>query len=288
MNISNYSVEIIIKGRPVREFEHWIDGEYRHFIEGRENSEYSIRVTNNSSEKILALASVDGLNVVSGKITTPTGGRGYIVNSHSNVIIKGFRESDLTVGTFKFTNKHASYAKEKGPERNCGLVAVNIVAPKVIPEPIVKEIHHHHDHYIDRPYPKPYPVPVEPPWRPWKPYDPIWCVSDGDSSGATYSCSNDVGQHTNSLRATSNFVGVEKSESRQDNFQLGTSWGARVEDKIQRKHFAKGDVIASFKIFYTTRQGLENLGINFHPQKEIDDWPQGFTEYAKAPKGWSG
>jgi hypothetical protein len=74
---------------------------------------------------------------------------------------------------------------------------------------------------------------------------------------------------------------------RKADFQLGTGWGERVADPILRKHFEKGEIVAQFKIYYTNRKGLENMGVDIHPRKEIDEWPQGFeNEYCRPPKGW--
>src|ERR1051326_9169281 len=117
-----YEVEILVHGKKIKEYNQFIEGEYKTFIEGKENSEYQVKISNNSYRKVLAICNIDSVNVVTGKVAkSPTGGRGYIINPYDSVVIKGYRETDSTVGAFKFTSKHKSYAAEKGVEYNSGV-----------------------------------------------------------------------------------------------------------------------------------------------------------------------
>jgi hypothetical protein len=277
MQNSQYEVEILVHGKKIKEYNQYLDGEYKTFLEGKNGTEYAIRVKNHSNRKVLAVVAIDSINCVDGKVSNGYKGRGYIIPAYDSVTIKGYRESDSTVGAFKFTNKHNSYAKEKGMERNVGVIAVNLIAEKEAPKEIVKEIHHYHDHYIEPSYPKPYFG------------DQIWCGSTGD--GISY---NTLTTSNSNEQIVSNFVQIDNIKRKAlgientVNFDLGSTWGNRVEDKITRKHFNKGDIVASFKLFYASRPALESMGVKFYNEKEID-WPQGFEgEYAKAPKNWRG
>jgi len=161
MNSNQYSIEVLVGGRPVREFSKNMDGEYRTFIEGREGSEYQIRIRNGSHKKLLAIAAVDSINVVTGDVSDGYKGRGYIIQPYDSVTIKGYRESDNTVGAFKFTNKHSSYASEKGFEKNSGIIAVNLIEEKEQPVKIIEQ---------------PYVTVTTNPW-PWRPT--IWGTHNG-------------------------------------------------------------------------------------------------------------
>jgi len=85
----------------------------------------------------------------------------------------------------------------------------------------------------------------------------------------------------------SNFSAVNNAgPTRKAAFDLGSTWGERVEDKIIRKHFDKGNVVCSFKLYYASRNALGSMGIELHPKKEINEWPNGFEGYCKPPKSW--
>ena len=55
-----YNVDILVNDKPIRKFPH--DGKL--FVEARDGQEYSIRIKNNSHSRILAITSVDGLDVL--------------------------------------------------------------------------------------------------------------------------------------------------------------------------------------------------------------------------------
>src|SRR5262245_32827135 len=71
----------------------------RYYVQGNDNERYSIRITNPTGNRVEAVVSVDGLDVVDGE-----GGdlrkRGYIVPGYGGVRIDGFRTSLADVATF--------------------------------------------------------------------------------------------------------------------------------------------------------------------------------------------
>ena len=60
---SQYEAQVLVHGKPVKEIPHL--GET--YIEGRIGTEYAIRFKNNSLRKVMAVISVDGVNVVTGE-----------------------------------------------------------------------------------------------------------------------------------------------------------------------------------------------------------------------------
>lgn len=310
MKNSNYSVEIFVNGRSVREFTHIVNGEPRTFIEGRNGTQYSLKVTNHTGQRILAIASVDGLNVVSGDIGDGFKGRGYIVKPYDSIMIKGFRESDNTVGTFQFTDKDNSYAKEQGGERNVGVISCNILDEKPQPVQVTKIIENHHHHH--HPYPEPKPlIPFPKPYVYWGDIVPIsnsgddtqykqWNEGYSGSTGhpghkgtlgtvggaAKFSCSSDSAMSANCLSADMASEPLLRKKSA-CNFDMGTKWGQRQEHKITRVHFDKNQIVTSFSIYYASRNSLEAMGIVFYEPDQVD-LPNGFEGYCKPPKNWVG
>ena len=106
----NYEVDIMVYGKPVREY---VDKK-KTYIEGRQGTDFAIRIKNNGSKRILAVTSVDGLSVIDGKESNyDIDSQGYIISPYDSIIISGWRISDEKVKQFFFTNKENSYATRK-------------------------------------------------------------------------------------------------------------------------------------------------------------------------------
>lgn len=102
-----YELNVSVNGKAVREF--YKDGNF--FIEARNGSEYSIKLKNHSHKKIMAVFSVDGVDVLKGGKASDAQS-GYIVNPYSHVVINGYRIDDNNVATFKFDDGKNSYATQ--------------------------------------------------------------------------------------------------------------------------------------------------------------------------------
>lgn len=190
----SYEVNILVNGSRCKQYQH--NG--LTYVEAKKGSEYTIEIKNNTWQRILAVCSVDGLDILNGKPALESN-PGYVIDGYSSGKFDGFRVSDSQVAKFLFDYKGSSYAasKEDGSERNVGVIGVRIYTEKVKPPPVtIREEHHHHhhhDHYHDD-Y-----------WRrPWTTGNPpiIWCGgltkdadlgsticnSGTDSLGSTLDC----------------------------------------------------------------------------------------------------
>lgn len=93
------------------------------WIEGTPNKEYTIRVSNRCDFRVLAVVSVDGLNVLNGKKANYEQG-GYILAPRSTVDLKGWRTSDNTEAVFYFSSPEKSYGGRVGKAENLGVIGV--------------------------------------------------------------------------------------------------------------------------------------------------------------------
>ena len=97
----------------------------RYYVQGNAGERYTIRVTNPTPNRVEAVVSVDGLDVIDGE-NGDLHKRGYVVPPYGDVRIEGFRTSHTDVATFRFSSVNDSYAGQKGKARNVGVIAVAI------------------------------------------------------------------------------------------------------------------------------------------------------------------
>lgn len=100
---------------------HWFQG--RRYVVGQPGREYEIRVRNHSDGRVLAVTSVDGVNVLSGE-TASTAQSGYVVDAHDQVRIEGWRKNLSEVAAFYFTRLPDSYAARTGRPGDVGVIGV--------------------------------------------------------------------------------------------------------------------------------------------------------------------
>jgi len=104
--------------------------EGRYYVAGVPGREYSIRLRNRSHTDLLAVVSVDGVNVVTGETAAVHQG-GYILGKRQRFDIKGWRKSLEQVASFYFSNLDDSYASRTGRPDNVGVIGVALFKRKV-------------------------------------------------------------------------------------------------------------------------------------------------------------
>ncbi len=97
----------------------------RPVIAGRPGSRYSVRLVNDSGERVLAVVAIDGVNVVSGE-TASVGQRGYVLGPWQRSEITGWRKSDTEVAAFEFTSLADSFAARTGRPLDVGVIGVAV------------------------------------------------------------------------------------------------------------------------------------------------------------------
>src|SRR5690349_15445262 len=111
---------------------HWHEG--RAYVVGKPGNEYEIRVANRAGEDLLAVMSVDGVNVLNGETATPNGG-GYVFSSWEQNTIRGWRKSMSDIAAFYFTSLGDSYAARTGRPDNVGVIGVALFQRKRVEPP---------------------------------------------------------------------------------------------------------------------------------------------------------
>ncbi|HRV18855.1 MAG TPA: hypothetical protein P5317_12700, partial [Myxococcota bacterium] len=126
-----YEVDILVDGRPLREYLH----KGQTWVEGQKGARYEILVRNNTDRRIEVVASVDGLDVIDGLAGDFNKKRGYVVAPYGKVIIDGFRISMQEVAAFRFSAVADSYAAKTSGARNVGVIGVAVFTEKKVEVP---------------------------------------------------------------------------------------------------------------------------------------------------------
>lgn len=95
----------------------------RRYVVGEPGSRYEIRVRNLGYERLLAVTSVDGVNVLSGETANPQQS-GYVLDPYGQVRITGWRKSLAEVAAFYFTPLRDSYAARTARPQHVGVIGV--------------------------------------------------------------------------------------------------------------------------------------------------------------------
>lgn len=112
---------------------YWHEG--RAWVVGKPGNEYQITVRNRRGEEVLAVMSVDGVNVISGETASPQQS-GYVLSRYRSLQVKGWRKDLSRTAAFYFTSLPDSYAARTGRPDNVGAIGVALYRKKR-PEPPV-------------------------------------------------------------------------------------------------------------------------------------------------------
>lgn len=93
-----------------------------HFV-GEDGDRYMLQVQNHTANRVEAVATVDGLDVIDGRAGSFSK-RGYLIAPFASIEIEGFRRSNDEVAAFRFGSVRDSYAARKGNDRNVGVIGV--------------------------------------------------------------------------------------------------------------------------------------------------------------------
>jgi hypothetical protein len=115
----------------------------RFYVAGEPGHEYSVRLVNRLESRLLAVTSVDGVNVISGETADPAQS-GYVLAPYAGTDISGWRKSLERTAAFYFTRLKDSYAARTGRPHDVGVIGVALFrerAPEPPPRPCCWPFH---------------------------------------------------------------------------------------------------------------------------------------------------
>jgi hypothetical protein len=269
---------------------HYYRGEY--WVAGVPGAAYAIHIRNASGQRVLAVASVDGVNVVSGETASVTQS-GYVFNAWQGYEITGWRKSDSDVAAFEFTASPNSYAERTGRPRDVGVIGVALFTEKRV--------------YVPQPYPE---ISRVKPGYGWpnasraessrgEAQDAASAVPAPAAPAAPAAQANSIEESSNgalrkdkaaSAKSEADYAGRAQSMP-QPAPKLGTGHGARESSVVSRTEFerAQNSPNEVVRIRYDSYQNLVSQGVirPYHPlPQRPNPFPDSAVGYAPDPPAW--
>lgn len=204
-----------------------------HWVAGRPGARYAVSVRNTTGERVMAVTSVDGVNVVSGE-TAAWDQTGYVLSPWQRYDIAGWRKTDAEIAAFHFTALPDAYATRTGRPDHVGVIGVAVFreqpSPAVVlppPEPYRQRGDSEH---LGRSAP------------------PASSASPAPSAAAAESAASDSTVASHRMAPAT---------------RLGTGHGERERDAVghtsfERRHHRPDEII---RIRYDSRENLVAMGI---------------------------
>ena len=106
---------------------YWHGG--RAYVAGRPGNEYQLNLRSRQGEEVLAVLSVDGVNVITGETASPQQS-GYVLAPGRALELRGWRKDLSRTAAFYFTSLGDSYAARTGRPDNVGAIGVALFRKK--------------------------------------------------------------------------------------------------------------------------------------------------------------
>lgn len=230
------------------------------FVPGEPGHRYSVRLSNQSAERVLVVLSVDGVNAVTGQNAHPSQA-GYVLEPWESAEIAGWRKSLDDIAQFYFTDLPDSYAARTGRPNNVGVVGIAIFRERS----------------YARPYPLPYPLP--PPIAESK------SRGDDEAAQAAEAASPSSSANRESAAADSAYDGMPQR-------RIGTGHGQREWSPVDQTSFQRASSRPAqvLQLRYEDPDTLVAMGIlPRYPRywNRSEDGPRAFPQgFVADPPSW--
>ena len=126
--LADLSVYDRTEGKQLQVYRH----EGRAYVVGKPGNEYQITVRSRLREDVLAVVSVDGVNVITGQTADPQQS-GYVLSPRGRLDIQGWRRNLSQTAAFYFTSLPDSYAARTGRPDHVGVIGVALFRKRQTP-----------------------------------------------------------------------------------------------------------------------------------------------------------
>ncbi len=112
-------MEILVGGRPARE----LPARGKRYVLALRNSEYSVRLSNDTAERVAVALAIDGLNSVDAKHTAAVDATKWVLGPYESIVVQGWQIGPERARRFLFTTEERSYGEWLGDTRNLGVIS---------------------------------------------------------------------------------------------------------------------------------------------------------------------
>lgn len=104
------------------------------WVAGEPGNRYAVALHNRTGERVLAVLSIDGVNVVTGE-SASVRQSGYVLGPYERAEIRGWRKNLSEVAEFYFTDLPDSYAARTGRPFDVGVIGMAVFRERMRPMP---------------------------------------------------------------------------------------------------------------------------------------------------------
>jgi hypothetical protein len=90
--------------------------------EALKGREFAIRLRNPYGMRVAVARSVDGLNTIDARQTSPADARKWVLDPYQTIVISGWQTSRTEARRFEFTTEERSYGEALGKTTNFGVI----------------------------------------------------------------------------------------------------------------------------------------------------------------------
>jgi len=130
------AVEILVGGQPSREYQ----ARGTTYVEALHASEYSVRLSNRSGNRIAVALAVDGLNSIDAKTTSAAAAAKWVLDPWETVTIDGWQTSQQSARRFVFTSEPDSYGAWLGRTDNLGVIEAVVFRERPFARELTDEV----------------------------------------------------------------------------------------------------------------------------------------------------
>jgi hypothetical protein len=251
-------------GSPLRTFEQ--GGET--YVLGSYGQRYAIVLHNRTGRRVEAVVSVDGRDVVSGRVGDYVRERGYVLGPYATLRIDGFRKSFDEVAAFRFSMPEESYSSRMGTPENVGVIGAAFFPERVRREPPPQPLAAPYPEYSRR--------------REAAPSNAAPQRSAGASAPTAETQAYDRAEATDARQGLGSAAAAPSVNN------LGTEYGETRESHVEETRFvrASSDKPAYVSVLhYDNANGLLARGIELEPRRYgyVEPGPRAFPRNRFAP-----
>lgn len=92
------------------------------YVEALRGKDYALRLTNPLPHRVAVALSVDGLNSIDAKHTTPAKAAKWVIDPYDSIVISGWQVNEWAARQFVFTGERHSYGAALGKTDNLGVI----------------------------------------------------------------------------------------------------------------------------------------------------------------------